>query len=52
MRSGPENVGSAESTRVSFGSALAVAAMVVATLQIGLLPAPLMAAAKRAMTSL
>ncbi len=45
-------VGSAPSSRVSGWSALAVASMVALTLQIGVLPAKMVAVAKKAVTSL
>jgi NADH-quinone oxidoreductase subunit N len=45
-------VGSPPTLRVSMGSGLAVAAMVILTLQIGILPARLLNIAKRAVTSL
>jgi NADH-quinone oxidoreductase subunit N len=45
-------VGSPSNSRVSIWSAAAVAAMVLLTLQIGVLPARMMAAAKKAVTSL
>jgi len=45
-------VGSPAATRVSGFSSIAVAAMVALTLQIGILPAKMMSAAKRAVTSL
>ena len=45
-------VGSAPASRVSIWSAAVLAAMVVLTLQIGVLPSRMMAAARRAVTSL
>jgi NADH-quinone oxidoreductase subunit N len=45
-------VGAAPNARVPMGSALAVAAMVALTFQIGVLPARMMAVAKKAVTSL
>jgi NADH-quinone oxidoreductase subunit N len=45
-------VGEASSTRASWGSAVAVAAMVALTFQIGVLPARMMAVAKKAVSSL
>jgi NADH-quinone oxidoreductase subunit N len=45
-------VGSPSATRVSAWSSLAVAAMVAVTLQVGVLPAKMVDAAKRAVTSL
>ncbi len=47
-----EPVGSAAPSRVSFWAASVVAAMVVLTLQVGILPARLVHAAKKAVTSL
>ena len=45
-------VGAAPNARVALGSSLAIAAMVALTFQIGVLPARMMAVAKKAVTSL